>query len=180
MYFSSILIAIIFIAFNVTISSAQELRYDLPQAEHNMLQRFAGDWQFERLSVPEDESEPKVLGKGTISAEMVGDFFVESRWTGDIYGFDYKAYQSLGYDIEQKKYTGYWIDSFMSFRWKLSGDFNEEGQEFILSTHGPSPTGGTTNFRERYKFDSEDLITIIGEMQQGENWVKLSKTKLTR
>lgn len=176
----SSLIAIIFMVFNVTIATSQELRFDLSQTEHNLLERFAGEWKFERLSMPEDESDPQTLGRGMISSEMVGDFFVVSRWIGDIYGFDYKAFQSLGYDIEQKKYTGYWIDSFISYTWNLSGTFNEETQVLTITTSGPSPTGGTTSFRERYQFDTEDSFTIIGEMLQGEDWMKLSTTKLTR
>jgi hypothetical protein len=76
--------------------------------------------------------------------------------------------------------TKSWIDSWMSHRWELSGTVDEESEELTLITSGPAPTGGIAAFRERYRFESADSITIIGEMQQGEDWVMLSKSRLTR
>src|SRR5262249_23323753 len=100
---------------------AQEPTLDTPQPEHKLLERFAGRWHFEKLSTADEGSKPESLGTGTISAELVGGFFVVGRWSGKVYGTDYKAVQSLGFDIKQKKYTGCWIDSSMSYRWELSG-----------------------------------------------------------
>jgi hypothetical protein len=79
----------------------------------------------------------------------VGSYFVVCRWSGNVYGADYKAIQSLGYDIKQKKYTGCWIDSTMSYRWELSGAVDEKSQELTITASGPGPTGGTATFRER-------------------------------
>ena len=81
-----------------------------------MLERFAGEWRFEKQSAPEDGSKPQNPGTGMISAELPEGFFVVCRWSGNVYRADYKAFQSLGYNIKQKKYTGYWIDSTMSYR----------------------------------------------------------------
>jgi hypothetical protein len=115
-----------------------------------------------------------------MSAELVGGFFVVGRWSGKVYGTDYKAFQSLGYNIKQKKYTGCWIDSTMSYRWELSGAVDEKSKELTITASGPGPTGGTCTFRERYQFNSADSITIIGEMQKGEKWVAFLTTRLTR
>jgi hypothetical protein len=154
---------------------------DAPQPEHKLLERLAGEWRFEKLSAPAaDGSKPQNFGEGTISAELVGGFFVVCRWSGNVYGTDYKAIQSLGYDIKQKKYTGCWIDSTMSYRWELSGAVDEKSKELTITASGPGPTGGTMTFRERYQFDSADSITIIGEMRQGEKWVTFMTTRLTR
>lgn len=180
MHLSSLLMAITVTIAPVTLASAQEPRFDLVQPEHKLLERFAGEWQFERFGAPGQESHPPVLGTGTISAEMIGNFFVVSRWSGTLYGADYTAVQSLGYDIQQKQYAGTWMDSFMGFRWELTGAVDQESREFTLTTRGPAPTGGTTAFRERYQFHSADSITISGEMQRGEAWVALSTTRLTR
>jgi hypothetical protein len=153
---------------------------DAIQPEHKLLERFAGDWQFEKLSAVDEGSKPENLGTGTISAELVGGFFVVSRWSGKVFGADYKAVQSLGYDIEQRKYTGDWIDTTMSYRWELRGTVDEKSKELAITASGPSPTGGTCSFRERYQFHSADSITIIGEMQLGEKWVHFLTTRLTR
>ena len=163
-----------------TLASAQEPALDAVQPEHKLLERLAGEWQFEKQTVPGDGAKPENLGTGTISAELLGGFFVVSRWSGTVYGADYKAVQSLGYDVKQKKYTGSWIDSFLSYRWELSGGVDEKSQELTLTTSGPGPTGGTKTFRERYEFKSKDSITLIGEIQQGEKWVPFTTTHLTR
>ena len=154
---------------------------DAVQPEHKLLARLAGEWSFEKLYTPASGAKPESLGTGTISAELVGGFFVVQRWSGKVYDADYKASQSLGYDIKQKKYTGSWIDSTMSYRWDLSGAVDERSQELTMTTSGPGPTGsGTCAFRERYQFDSADSITVIGEMQQGERFVPFITTRLTR
>jgi hypothetical protein len=180
MYRSWMLVVVTLTISYVTPASAQEPRLDIPQPEHRLLERLAGDWRFERQSVPADGSSPRTLGTGVITAEMMGDFFVVSRWSGHLYGATYEALQSLGYDIEQKQYSGQWIDSFMSFRWELSGSVDNESQELVLTTGGPSPRGGTAMFRERYQFHSADSITIFGEIQQHERWVLFSATRLIR
>jgi Protein of unknown function (DUF1579) len=158
----------------------QEPTLDTLQPEHKLLERFAGQWQFEKQYTPADGSKPESLGKGTISAELVGGFFVVCRWSGKVYEADYKASQSLGYDIKQKKYTGSWIDSSMSYRWELSGTVDEKSKQLTITTSGPGPDGGTCSFRERYEFQSADSITIIGEMQKGEKFVPFITTRLTR
>jgi uncharacterized protein (TIGR03067 family) len=161
-------------------TSAKDPTFDTLQPEHKLLKRFAGKWQFEKRSAAADGSKPEKLGTGMISAELVGGFFVVCRWSGKVYGADYKAVQSLGYNIKQKKYTGCWIDSTMSYRWELSGTVDEKNQELTITASGPGPKGGTCTFRERYQFNSADSITIIGEMQQGEKWVAFLTTRLTR
>jgi hypothetical protein len=163
-----------------TFLSAEEPALDAAQPEHKLLERLAGEWNFEKLYSPADGTRPESLGTGTISAELVGGFFVVGRWSGKVYGADYKANQSLGYDIKGKKYTGSWIDSTMSYRWELSGAVDEKSQELTLTASGPGPTGGTCTFRERYQFPSKDSITILGEMQKGDKWVPFITTRLTR
>jgi hypothetical protein len=72
------------------------------------------------------------------------------------------------------------MDSTMSYRWELSGMVDEQSQEFIVTASGPGPTGGTGMFRERYQFHSADSITIVGEMRQGDQWVRFVTTHLLR
>lgn len=178
--YRSLLVAVALTISHSTLASAQNQRLVTPQPEHRLLERLAGDWQFERQSAPRDGATPQTLGTGTISAELVGDFFVVSRWSGTAYGATYKAAQSLGYDLEQDQYVGYWMDSFVNFRWELAGTVDDVSQELTMTTRGPAPAGGTAAFRERYQFNSLDAITILGEMQHDEHWVALTVTRLTR
>lgn len=174
------LIAVTLSLTGLTMASAQEPSFTALQPEHKILERFAGEWRFEKRSAPENGAKPEIVGIGNISAELLGGFFIVSRWSGKVYETDYKAFQSLGYNIEQKKYTGCWVDSFMSYRWELNGAVDEKSRELIVMASGPGPTGGTVTFRERYQFNSADSITIVGEMRQGEKWVTFVTTYLMR
>jgi hypothetical protein len=127
-----------------------------------------------------DGSTPGKLGAGEITAELIGDFFVVCKWSGNVYDTDYAAVQTLGYDSDKKAYSGLWIDNTMSYQWQLNGSFEADGQELVISASGPGPTGVTSTFRERYQFKSADSITMVAEMLQEETWVAFMTTRLTR
>jgi hypothetical protein len=44
-----------------TMASAQEEKLYSPQPEHKLLERFAGEWKFERMSAPDDGSKPEPM-----------------------------------------------------------------------------------------------------------------------
>lgn len=161
-------------------ASAQEEKLYSPQPEHKLLERFAGEWTFERMSATDDGSKPENLGAGDVHAELLGGFFVVCRWTGNLYGGDYKAVQTLGYDVDKSVYAGTWVDSIMSYQWQLNGSYESDNKEFVVQATGPSPSGGTKKYRERYQFDSTDSISIVAQMLDGEKWVTFMTTRLTR
>jgi hypothetical protein len=150
------------------------------QAEHALLENLAGDWHFERWVPAGEDNEPQKVGSGTVSAEMIGAFFVLSRWQGELMGFDFDGVQLLGYDIRLGKYSGAWGDAFMSYRWELGGSVDPDSGELILESSGPSPTGFEGTFRERYQFESAETIHVIGEVQQEDGWQEMTRTRLTR
>ena len=176
----SLLIAAALMIWSLNVSSAQEPKLFTPQPEHELLKRFEGKWQFEKRPVTVDGSAPGRVGAGEITAELLGGFFVVCKWSGDVYGMDYAAVQTLGYDIDGKSYTGLWIDNTMSYQWQLDGSLEAESQELVITASGPGPGGGTCKFRERYQFISDDSITIVAEMLQDEKWVSFMTTRLTK
>jgi len=163
-----------------TMASAQEAKLYTPQPEHKLLERLTGEWKFEKWSVPAEGSNPKTMGTGDVRAEMLGGFFVVCRWAGQLYGGDYIAVQTLGYDVAKSAYAGTWVDSVMSYQWQLNGSYESESNELVVRATGPGPDGGTMEFRERHQFDSADSITITAQMLEGEKWVTFMTTRLTR
>src|SRR5262245_4202533 len=161
-------------------SPAQESNHYAQQPEHELLKRFAGAWRFEKLAAAAEGSTPQKLGTGEIKAELIGGFFVVGKWTGNVYGGDYSAVQTLGYDVDKKAYLGNWIDNTMSYQWPLHGSWDADKKELVISASGPGPTGGICRFRERYQFKSADSITVVAEMLQKEKWVTFMTTQLTR
>lgn len=163
-----------------SMASAQETKVYSSQTEHQLLKRFEGGWNFEKLTVPSDNSKPEKLGSGEINGEMLGELFVVCRWTGVVYGADFAAVQTFGFDVEKNEYSGTWIDSIMNYRWQFHGPFDPKTNELTVVASGPDPNGATTQFRERYHFQSADSIKIVAEMLQDEKWVAFMTTELTR
>ncbi len=97
------------------------------------------------MSAPDDGAEPQNLGSGNVQAELVGGFFVVCLWSGSVYGADYKAVQTLGFDVDKSVYAGTWVDSTMSYQWQLHGSLESNTKEFIVLASGPGPNGGTKN-----------------------------------
>lgn len=180
MYRKIALTAIVFLSWSFNMSSAQESKRYTAQPEHEVLKLFEGEWAFERFSAAGDGSMPEKLGAGVISAGLLGDTFVVSKWSGTVYGIDYAAVQTLGYDIDKESYSGLWIDSLMNYQWQLDGYLAPHGKEFVLTAEGPAPGGGTGRFRERYQFESADAITIFAEMLRDEEWIPITTTHLAR
>jgi hypothetical protein len=174
------LLVAILLLWTINMSPAQDMKLYTPQTEHELLKRFEGEWRFEKHTEAAGGSPPATLGTGEIKADRLGEFFVVSRWSGNVYEMDYAAVQTLGYDVNKKAYAGQWIDNTMSYQWPLQGSLESESNELVISSSGPSPTGGICKFRERYQFNSADSITILAEMWQDEKWVKFMTTQLTR
>lgn len=174
------LVATTLALWNVSIASGQDEKLYTPQPEHKLLERFAGEWKFEKMSATDGASKPENLGSGEVNAELLGGFFVVCRWTGKLYGGDYKAVQTLGFDVDKSVYIGTWVDSIMSYQWQLNGSLENDNKELVVQASGPGPGGGTMKYRERYQFDSTDSITIVAQMLDGEKWVTFMTTKLTR
>lgn len=152
------------------------------QPEHELLQRMVGNWKFVKKSSPAT-GEPEVVGTGTISAELIGEFFVVSRWRGLVYEVDFEAVQTIGYDVREQKYIGTWADSIMTHLWHFAGPVSEaeNTKTLTLQATGPSPGGAIATFRERYLFRRPDSITVIAEMKtKGGTWQQFMTTELTR
>jgi hypothetical protein len=158
---------------------ADPTKLSTPQPEHALLKRFEGTWRFEKLTAAADGQAPGKLGAGEVTVDLIGGFFVVGKWSGKVYDADYAAVQTLGYDVDKKAYTGLWIDNTMSYQWQLQGSVDADSKELVVSASGPSPTGGTCRFRERYQFKSADSITVVGEMWQKDKWVAFLTTQLT-
>ncbi len=150
-----------------------------PQDEHKLLQRFDGQWQFTKKSVPADGRSDQV-GSGEVSAKMLGDFFVLSQWKGEIYGAKFQAAQTLGFDPRKQRYVGTWADSIMSHQWQLEGRADKSESTLVINSKGPGADGKPTEYREWYRFRSADEIHVRSEMKKDEKWVEFMTTELKR
>jgi hypothetical protein len=85
----------------------------------------------------------------------------------EVMGTQITAIQTLGYDVQNKKYIGTWVDSMLNYLWKYEGSVDKTGKILTLETEGPNfmADGKTAKFRDSYEFKSVDQIAMSSSMQ---------------
>lgn len=157
--------------------------FEMPTAtdEHKWLQKLAGEWTSE-TTCSGPTGEPTKM-TGTVSAKMLGDFFVVSDVKNEMPGATMMAVQTVGYDPEQKKYVGTWADSMLGRLWHYTGTVTEEGTKLVLEAEGPNmlEPGKTAMFRDSYKVESADHIIATSEMQMPDGtWQEFARGEMKR
>ncbi len=152
--------------------AAQDTQLLEPQKEHELLQRFVGQWETEaEASAGPDQPAMKCHGK--MHTRALGRFWIVSEVENDMMGTTMRAAQTIGFDPETNKYVGTWVDSVMNHLWKYEGSFDEASQTLTLEAEGPSmiASGETGLFRDVYIFKSPDRIDTKAQMQQDGEWI---------
>lgn len=162
---------------------AQEIpQFPQPQKEHEWLQKFVGEWSSESKASM-GPGVPEMQCQGKMKSRMLGGFWLISDNEGDMGGMKMAAVQTIGYDVEKKKYVGTWIDSMMNHMWKYEGTVDASGKKLTLEAEGPNMAkpGTTAKYRDIYEFKSNDELAISSEMQ-GEDgkWVVFMTGKAKR
>jgi hypothetical protein len=144
-----------------------------PQKEHEWLQQFVGEWESES-EASAAPGQPAMKCTGTMSARMLGGFWVISDFKSNMLGTTVSAVQTVGYDPQSKKYVGSWVDSMINHLWRYEGTVDDTGKVLTLEAEGPNfvTPGKTARFRDVYEFKSKDHIVTTSQMQ-GEDgkWV---------
>ena len=144
---------------------AQEPELPAPQEEHRWLKQFVGKWetQAEGSMGP---NQPPMKCKGTITARMLGGFWVINEMQTDVMGTPMTGIQTIGYDTGRKKYVGTWVDSMLDHMWKYEGSVDDSGKILTLDAEGPNfmAAGKLTKYRDVYQFKSPDMIITTSQM----------------
>ena len=143
---------------------------DLPEpqkaaAEHKFLKQFVGEWECENEAYLEP-GKPPLRMESTMTAHMIGDFWVVVDVKGDSAGQPYRGQATFGYDsTKRKKYIGTWADSMSDFLWKYEGIV--DGTKLVLDSEGPNPLDPERMMKARdtWDFKSENLIILTSEIE---------------
>ena len=164
-----------------TLLSAQnEPQLPEPQKEHQWLKQFVGEW--DSVSMAASPGQPEMECKGTMSARMLGGFWVDNESKANIMGSEINSIQTIGYNTEKKKYVGTWVDSAFNHMWQYEGAVDESGNKLSLEATGPDMTkpGKTANYRDSYEFKSADEIVVKSETIIDGEWVTFMHGTMTR
>lgn len=133
-----------------------------PRPEHEFLKRFVGEWE----CTTETSFAPgkTVTTKGTMTAHMIGNFWVVIDRKADIGGYAYHGRATYGFNSRKKKYVGTWMDSMAPILWQYEG--KADGDSLAVESEGPHPSlPGNHKFRNTWDFKSDDEVVLTSEME---------------
>jgi hypothetical protein len=142
-----------------------------PQKEHEWLRQSVGEWESE-AELYMEPGKPPVKTKGTESGRMVGGFWLVMESKGDFMGTPFSGIMTLGYDADQKKFVGTWIDSMSHYLRTSRGTLDASGK-LTLESEGPCPRepGKLIRSRDTIEIKSPDHVVMSGTIEQGGKWV---------
>ena len=145
-----------------------------PQEEHKWLQQLVGEWET-HAKANAGPDQPPFECRGTEKIRSIGGLWVVAEGESHPMGMNVQTMLTLGYDPQQKKFIGTWIDSMMNHMWKYEGELDASGKKLTLMTEGPSFTapGETAQYKEVLELTSknEKLWTTYVKPDGGE-WVQ--------
>lgn len=109
--------------------------------EHIEMAREVGTWDAETKFWMTPNADP-VTSKGVETNEMFGDFWLISKFKGDIGGAPFEGRMQLGYDPVEKKYVGTWIDTMTPYVSRMSGNYDVESHTLKLVSKARDPQSG--------------------------------------
>ena len=150
-----------------------------PRPEHEFLKQFVGEW--ERTTETFFEPGKSETTKGTMTGQMIGNFWVVIDLKGDFGGYTYHGRATYGFDSRKtKKYVGTFTDSMAPILWKYEGE--ADGNRLSLDSEGPHPSlPGKFKFRNTWEFKTTDLIVLTSEMEgRDEKMITIMKSTCRR
>ena len=127
-----------------------------PVKEHELLQKFVGEWESEGEAFMAPGQPPTKL-KGVESSRLIGGFWFVAQIKSTVPDFPYEQILTIGYDPAKKKYIGTVIDSMTSHIWQFEGTFDATGNILTWETEGPVPSPQTpSKFREVTELKNPD------------------------
>lgn len=109
-----------------------------PTKEHQMLKSRIGTWDA-AVSCP-------MMGNstGTETNEAFGDFWIVSRFTGEMMGMPFKGMSLVGYDPIEQKYVSTWCDTMSPALMVMKGTM--EGRKLTSTGKGPDMMGNVVEW----------------------------------
>jgi uncharacterized protein DUF1579 len=117
-----------------------------PGEQHEMMKKCAGSWKTVTKSwmAPGDP----VISEGTAEFKMIlGDRFLEQRFTGNMMNMPYEGYGLTGYDNVKKVYTTMWIDNMNTSMMNGTGSYDAAKKTMTFKASSPGPDGKMMNMR---------------------------------
>ena len=149
-----------------------------PRPEHEFLKRFVGQW--ECTTEAYFGSGKSATTTGTMSAHMIGDFWVVIDRKASIGELAYHGRTTYGFNSRKKKFVGTFTDSMAPILWQYEGEASDNS--LAVESEGPHPSlPGTHRFRNTWEFTSDDEVVLTSEMEgRGGRMIPILKSTCRR
>ena len=119
----------------------QMMKFGTPTAAHDWLKNYVGTWDVETKSWEQPGTEP-MMSKASMTGELIlGGRFVKCNFEGQMMDKPFSGMQVIGYDLFQKKYVGFWIDSMSTAFYLTTGTLDAAGR--VMTETGMWPNAMT-------------------------------------
>ena len=159
-------------------------KWATPGPEHQMLNRFIGEW--------ETETSLMYLGQkmGSSKGSATFEWLLDGRWvqqhsTGSMMGMPIESYSTMGYDKFRKNFVATTVSTMDTAMNRVEGDFTQDGQTLIMyGSIDEYLTGELCKWvKGVYRFQGDD--TIIFEIHdlaigEGDQKTQVIEVKYTR
>ena len=166
------------IAFAASAAKAQEPGPQLKD-EHKLLQKDVGTWDATVKLWPVANAEP-VESKGTEKNELLpGGLWLVTHFEGDFGGMKFVGVGTMGYDPEEKKYVGTWIDNMTPHLMVTKADYDAKTKTFTGKSESRDPATGKllpTKSISRYVDDNTRVFEMYTPDPDGKEFKMMEMT----
>ena len=152
------------------------------KAGFRWLEQFEGTWQVESRT-PEVSDDEEATHSAMMVAEAVGKHWMVCKQQGKVGGAEFRAFQTLGYDSKNDKYSGTWVDSASGHKWELGGSLEDGGKKLSLGSEGPDwqDASKMRKYRDVYEFKSANEISTVSQVLGDDGkWQTFMKGKMVK
>ena len=144
-----------------------------PLEEHKILKNEVGTWKA-NMKIWMPGTDQPMSAEGVEVNEMLGDFWIVSKFKGDMAGQAFEGRAALGYDPAKKKYVGTWFDNMNPHMSFMEGTYDKETKTLTMNTTGVGMDGKPTKGKNVsvMKDDGSKVFTMYMQMPGTDEMVK--------
>jgi hypothetical protein len=139
---------------------AQLMEQARPGPEHAELARLAGEWDLRILGWPAPGAEPFEVPGRAVNRSILGDRFLESRWTSTVGGETTEAISIHGFDRRHGEYTIIGLDTFGTYWVTAQGPRADDGRIVMRGTDDMVTLNHTQVYDMILTIDGPDRYTV--------------------
>jgi hypothetical protein len=168
-------LAVVVMLLMAGVSRAQEM-----SKEMSLLKGDIGSWNAE-IRMFDPEGKVQESSKGTETNVMLGNMWIISHFKAEMMGMAFEGSSQIGYNPDNKKYVGTWVDSMSPYAMATEGEYDEKTQTLTSHGSGKGPDGSEMKMKmtTTHNKDGSRLFTMYGEMPDGKS-MKMMEILYTR